>query len=272
MSQELIDRYDISILPLHILLEDAEYEDGVGITPDEIYSWSDAHDQTPKTSAPSLESTVRLMKPYIDAGDELVCFCISESMSSSGNIMRLAAGELGARDRVTVINSKNLSNGIGLLIIEAAIMAGEGRSVSEIKEKVEELKPLVRTSFVVDTMTYLHRGGRCSAVVALAGSALKLHPEIVLIDGEMRVGKKYRGKMDKVILHYVKDLEEEFLRARKDRVFITHSGCDDDLIAQIKDYLEGLARFDEILICRAGGVISSHCGPGTLGVIFLSDR
>jgi DegV family protein with EDD domain len=272
LSQELINRYDITILPLHILLEDVEYEDGVGITPDEIYSWSDVHDQTPKTSAPSIESAMKVMEPFVNAGDELICFCVSESMSTSGNIMRLAADELDAEDRVTVINSKNLSTGVGLLIIEAAIMAREGKTVSQIKETLDQLTPLVRSSFVVDTMTYLRRGGRCSAVVALAGSALKLHPEIVVKDGAMQVGKKYRGKLDKVIVHYAKDLEEELKKARKDRVFITHSGCSEEVVAQVRNYLESLSVFDEILITRAGCVVSSHCGPGTLGVLFMAGN
>jgi DegV family protein with EDD domain len=272
LSQELINRYGIAILPLHILLEDKEYEDGVGITPDEIYTWSDAHDQSPKTSAPSIESAMKVMEPFVSAGDELICFSIAESFSTSANIMRLAAEELEAEDQVTVINSRNLSTGIGLLVIEAAIMAQDGKTVSQIKERIDQLIPLVRSSFVVDTMTYLRRGGRCSAVTALAGSALRIHPEIVVTDGVMHVGRKYRGKMDKVILHYAKDLEEELHKARKDRVFLTHSGCDDEVVAQVRDYLLNLGVFDEVLITRAGGVISSHCGPGTLGVLFIAGE
>ncbi len=271
LSRDLTQKYDIKILPLHILLEDEEYEDGSGITPDMIYEWSDAHEQTPKTSAPSIDKAVEIMKPVLDAGDEIICFSISDSMSTSGNIMRLAAAELDAEDRVTVINSANLSSGIGLLVLEAAIMAKEGKGLDEICGRIEDLKPLVRTSFVVDTMVYLRRGGRCSTIAAFAGSALKLHPEIVVSEGAMHVGKKYRGKMDKVIERYVKDLEEDLLKAKTDRVFITHSGCDQKIIEDVRTYLEQLDLFDEVLVCRAGGVISSHCGPGTLGVIFL-DR
>lgn len=272
LSQELIRRYGIAILPLHVLLADGEYEDGVGITPDDIYSWSDAHDETPKTSAPSIDSAIKVMKPYLDAGDDLICFCISESLSTSGNIMRLAAEELDAEDRITVVNSKNLSTGVGLLVIEASIMAAEGKTVSQIIEKIDRLIPMVRSSFVVDTMTYLRRGGRCGSVTALAGSALKLHPEIVVTDGSLHVGKKYRGKMDKVIGHYVEDLKEELVKARKDRIFITHSGCDDEVVSQVRQHLEGLSVFDEILVTRAGSVISCHCGPGTLGVLFIAGE
>ena len=271
LSQELLTKYDISILPLHVLLGEEEYLDGRTITPDQIYSWSDAHKTTPKTSAPSLVEAMELMKPYVEEKREIVCFSISDEMSTSGNVMRLAAEELDAAQLVTVINSANLSTGIGLLVIEAAIMAGNGATGKEIAEKMEELKPLVRASFVVDTLTYLHRGGRCSGVAALAGSALKLHPKIVVENGKMAPQKKYRGKIDRVILDYVHDLEQDLKSAKKDRVFITHSGCDKEVVEAVRSYLEGLQVFDEILETRAGGVISSHCGPGTLGVLFIAQ-
>lgn len=269
LSKELVQRYDIDILPLHILLGDKEYEDGV-ITPDEIFAWSDDNKTTPKTSAPAITEAVELMKPYVEEGRELVCFSISESMSTSGNVMRLAAGELDADELVTVIDSANLSTGIGLLVIEAAIMADKGCSASEIKARMEELKPYVRASFVVDTLTYLYRGGRCSAVAAMAGSVLKLHPRIVVENGAMDAAKKYRGKLSSVIMSYTKDMEEQLKNARPDRVFITHSGCDRQIVDNVREYLESLGIFDEILETRAGGVISSHCGPGTLGVLFIA--
>ena len=203
LSKELVQRYDIDILPLHILLGDKEYEDGV-ITPDEIFAWSDDNKTTPKTSAPAITEAVELMKPYVEEGREIVCFSISESMSTSGNVMRLAAGELDADELVTVIDSANLSTGIGLLVIEAAIMADKGCNASEIKARMEKLKPYVRASFVVDTLTYLYRGGRCSAVAAMAGSVLKLHPRIVVENGAMDAAKKYRGKLSSVIMSYTK--------------------------------------------------------------------
>lgn len=270
LSEELVKRYDISILPLHILLGGEEYEDGFGITPEEIFRWSDANKTTPKTSAPSMERAVEMLKPHVMEGREVVCFSISESMSTSGNVMRLAAEELGAEKLVTVIDSANLSTGIGLLVIEAAVMAGEGKNAAEIAARIEELKPLVRASFVVDTLTYLHRGGRCSGMAAFAGSALKLHPRIAVEDGAMHPGKKYRGKIDKVILSYVQDMENELRQAKTDRVFITHSGCARETVEQVRNYLDGLHVFEEILETRAGGVISSHCGPGTLGVLFIA--
>ena len=139
-------------------------------------------------------------------------------------------------------------------------------------EKIEELKPLVSASFVVDTLTYLHRGGRCSSVEALAGGMLKLHPKIVVENGKMSANKKYRGKMGSIILSYAKDMEEDLKNAKKDRVFITHSGCDESIINEVRSYLESLNVFNEILVTRAGSVISSHCGPGTLGVLFIQGK
>ena len=199
----------------------------------------------------------------------MVCFSISDEMSASGSVMRLAAGELEAEDLIHVVNSANLSTGIGLLVVEAAIMAREGADGETIVRRMEELKPLVRASFVVDTLVYLHRGGRCSGLAALAGGALKLHPRILVEDGKMKPGKKYRGNINKVIMSYATDMEEDLKRAKKDRVFITHSACDTAVVEEVRQYLKSLNHFDEILETMAGGVVSSHCGPGTLGVLFI---
>lgn len=271
LSPELIAKYDIDILPLHILLGEDEYEDGKNITPEQIYSWSDENKTTPKTSAPALTDAIELFKQYIDEGREIVCFSISSSMSTSGNVMRIAAEELEAENRITVIDSANLSTGIGLLVIEAAIMAQNNHTVEEIVSAIEALKPNVRASFVVDTLTYLYRCGRCNAVSAMAGGVLKLHPKIVVENGAMNASKKYRGKINSVIMTYVKDMEDDLKAARPNRVFITHSGCDRAIVEEVHSYLENLGVFSEILETRAGGVISSHCGPGTLGVLFIQS-
>lgn len=270
LSPELIAKYDIDILPLHILLGEDEYEDGRNITPQQIYDWSDTHKTTPKTSAPSLAEAIELFRPYVNEKREIICFSISGSMSTSGNVMRLAAEELEASDLVTVIDSANLSTGIGLLVIEAAIMAEKGQPAAEIAATIESLKPNVRASFVVDTLTYLYRGGRCNAVSAMAGGVLRLHPKIVVENGAMDASKKYRGKINSVIMSYVKDMEDDLKSAKPERVFITHSGCDRTTVDAVRSYLEGLGIFHEILETRAGGVVSSHCGPGTLGVLFIA--
>lgn len=272
LSRELLEKYKVRTVPLHILLGEEEYEDGVSLTPEEIYRWADANKTTPKTSAPSVSAVVDVFAPVLSEGKDIVCFSISESMSTSANIMRLAARQLKAENRVHVIDSANLSTGIGLLVLEAAQMALEGKTAESIVDAVEKLKPLVRASFVVDTLTYLHRGGRCNGLEAMAGSMLRLHPKIVVTDGRMSSSKKYRGKIDKVIMAYVQDMQQQLLQARKKRVFITHSGCPEETIARVKAYLESLRYFEEILITRAGGVISSHCGPGTLGVLFIAKE
>lgn len=269
LSKDLVEKYNITIIPLHILLGEEEYLDGVNISPKDIYEWSDLHKTTPKTSAVSMERAMDALKPFVDAGDEVVCLSIASGMSTSGNVMRLAVEELDAEEQIKIVDSANLSTGIGLLVIEAARMAKEGATAQAIVDCLEELKPLVRASFVVDTLVYLYRGGRCSGLAAMAGSALKLHPRIGVENGKMSPGKKYRGSMNKVIMSYVMDMEKELKAAKKDRVFITHSGCAEETVEQVRTYLQSLGHFDEILETVAGGVISSHCGPGTLGVLFI---
>ncbi len=271
LSPDLVERYNIHILPLHIHLGEQEYCDGLTITPDEIYAWADEHRATPKTSAIGLEDTMEAFRPFLENDGEIIAFSISSKMSSSHNVVRLAAEKLGADQRVHSIDSQNLSTGISLQVIEAAEMVAAGRSAAEIVTAIDAIRPLVRASFVVDTLTYLHRGGRCSGIAALAGMTLRLHPQITVSDGKMLAGKKYRGPIDRVIMLYAKDLEKSLLSAKEDRVFITHSGCTEQTVAAVKAYLESLNHFKEILITRAGCVISSHCGPATLGILFISN-
>ena len=272
LSAELIARYDIDVIPLHIVLGEEDFEDGRGISPDEIYQWSDMHRQSPKTAACSLADAMAALEPYVSAGREVIVFSISSSMSSTYSVLCMAAEQLDASHLVTVIDSKNLSTGVGLQVIEAAEMAAQGKSAGEITEHIKAIRPLVRASFVVDTLTYLHRGGRCSGLAAMMGGALRLHPRIAVAEGKMSPGKKFRGKMDRVILSYAQDMEAELRTARPGRVFITHSGCPEETIAPVREWLESLGRFEEIHVTRAGGVISSHCGPGTLGVLFIAGE
>ena len=272
LTQELIAKNNIDIIPLHILLGDKEYEDGKSITPDEIYAWSDENKTTPKTSAAGIEQVMDAYRPYVENGDEIIIFSIASGMSTTYNVMRMAAVELEAEDKVHVVDSANLSTGVGLLVLEAADMVKEGKTAAEIVARIEEIKPLVRASFVVDTLTYLHRGGRCSGVAALAGSVLKLHPVIVVENGAMKPTEKLRGKIGKVIMDYAKSMEADIKNAKPTRIFITHSGCDQTILDEVHKYLADMNRFDEILTTRAGGVISSHCGPGTLGVLFIAGE
>ena len=201
---------------------------GKNITPDQIYTWSDANKTTPKTSAPALADAMELFRPYAEAGREIVCFSISETIWETVRLF--------------------------FAIIAASITR----------------RPIPVERFVVDTLTYLYRGGRCNAVAAMAGGILKLHPRIVVENGAMNASKKYRGKINSVIMDYVKDMEKDLKNARPERVFITHSGCKQETVEKVRAYLEELGVFDEILETRAGGVISSHCGPGTLGVLYIA--
>ncbi len=271
LTAELLERYQITIIPLHVLLGEEEFLDGKNISPDEIYKWADQNKSTPKTSAVSMEDAAECFRELLKTYEGLVVFSISGSMSTTNNVFRLAADEIGASDRVRVIDSANLSTGVGHLVVEAAELAQSGAGLDEIEKQIVAYRPLVRASFVIDTLVYLYRGGRCSGMAALAGGVLKLHPKIVVKNGAMQVDKKYRGKLAPVTLSYAKDMEEELLHAKKDRVFITHSGTDPEIVEEVRSYLKSLNHFDEIIETRAGSVISSHCGPGTLGVLFIAE-
>lgn len=267
LTKELQEKYEVSIIPLCIVMGDKSYLDGVETTPDEIFAWADENKTTPKTSAVSAGEVERVLSPFMEAGDDIIFFGISGEMSTTCNVVRLMAEEKDY-DRMFVIDSRNLSTGIGLQVIKASEMAKAGKSAEEIVEEITGAQDRVRASFVVDTLTYLARGGRCTAVTALLANTLKLHPEIVVKDGAMGVSRKYRGSLETALMKYASDLKAELLQAEPARVFITHSGCDVQIVDKIRVFLEELNYFDEILETRAGGVISSHCGPGTLGILY----
>ena len=269
LSKELLEKYNIDVIPLYIHLGDKEYKDGEEIGIQDAFKWSDENKTTPKTAACSVDDVVKAVEPYKESGDDVIIFTISGEMSSTLQVMRMAAEEMEYEDHVFVIDSRNLSTGIGLLIMEAAVMAEDGKSAEEIVAKVNEYIPKSRASFVIDTLVYLARGGRCSAVAALVGGMLNIKPKIVVKDGTMGVDKKYRGPYKKVILQYAKDLEPQMLNAKKDRVFVTHTPCDDGIVESVVDYVKSLNYFDDVIVTEAGTTIGSHCGPNTLGVLFI---
>lgn len=269
LSAELIEKYGISIIPLNIVMDDVSYLDGVETSPDQIYEWADAKRTTPKTASPGPEAAIQFLHPAAEAGEEVCFLGISEQMSATCQVMRLAADELEYSEHVRIVDSMNLSTGIGLQVLYAAELAEEGITLDALEEKLKEYRTRVRASFVVDTLTYLQRGGRCSAVTALLGNTLKLKPRIEVADGKMGVSKKYRGNREKTVLAYVKDMEAALLKAEPKRVFITHSGINQEIIDAVKSYLTSLKHFEAIYVTRAGGVVSSHCGAGTLGVLFV---
>ena len=269
LSPELLEQHHIAVIPLCIVMDDKSYYDKEEIFPEEIYKWADANRTTPKTSAPSYERALETLKPFMDAGDDIIYIGISEQMSTTCNVIRLI-GEDQNYDKLHVIDSMNLSTGIGLQLLYAAELIADGKTAEEIVERVEQRRGKVRASFVVDTLTYLARGGRCSSVTALLGNTLKLKPQIIVQKGAMSVYKKFRGKQSAVILKYAKELEEALLHADPTCVFVTHSGCEEAVVQEVVSYLEGLDYFGKVYVTTAGGVISSHCGPGTLGVLFYA--
>lgn len=267
LSDELLEKYDITVIPLYIQLDDKSYLDKLEITPDRIYEWSDKNGKTPKTAAPGMDVVQGILEKFNKEDTDLIYFGISEDMSTTCNVIRLVAEDMGY-DNMYVIDSMNLSTGIGLQVLRAAELAALGWQAKDIVEHMEGLREKVRASFVIDTLTYLYRGGRCNAMTALVAGALKLKPQISVINGKMDVTKKFRGNISVVIKKYVAELEEDLKKADETRVFITHSGCSDEIVKQVYDYLEGLHHFKEIQVTLAGSVISSHCGPNTLGVLF----
>ncbi len=271
LSKDLIEKHDISVMPLCIVMGDQSYYDGVEVTPKDIFAWADENKTTPKTAAVSFEMVEKVLGPMMDAGDDIIFFGISSQMSTTNNVVRLY-GEEREYSRLFVVDSMNLSTGIGLQILRAAEMAEEGKTAEEIVAAIEGARHLVRASFVVDTLTYLARGGRCTAVTALVANALKLHPMIIVKDGAMGVGPKYRGNMNMALSKYVQELMPEILKADSKRVFITHSSVAPEIAARVRETLESLNYFDEIIETIASGVISSHCGPGTLGILFYATE
>lgn len=273
LGEELCKRYSVTIIPLCIIMGDKSYYDGEGLGQKEIFKWADENKTTPKTAAITAERLEEEVAPVLDAGDDVILFTISSGMSSTFNLASIYSEDNG-KGHMHVIDSANLSTGIGLLVIKAAEMAAEGKSADEIVKEVEALIPQVRASFVIDTLTYLSRGGRCSSVTALLAGTLKLHPEIVVKDGAMGVNKKYRGSLGNAVMKYATDLEEALLDADHDRVFITHTVRDSEraIVDEVRKYLESLGVFKEILETKAGGVISSHCGPGTLGILYIKNN
>lgn len=266
LSPELIERYGIKILPLRVMLGEKEFFDGVDIDPEMIYSHYENKGELPKTAAVNISEFSSFYKGFVDEGYSLVMFTISASMSSTFNNARLASEDF---DDVYAVDTKNLSTGGGLLVLAACEMAENGMSASEIAAACEELAANVDASFVVDDLEFLHKGGRCSAVERIGASMLQLKPCIVVKHGSMGVGKKYRGKFMDVLKKYIADRIGDASNIDTKRIFVTHAGCDAEIVKACVDEVNNLSKFDEVLITRAGCTISSHCGRNTLGVLFI---
>ena len=266
LSPELKERYNIQIIPLGVTLGYKTYFDGVNITPDDIYAHHAKTGELPKTAAANLGDCIDFFKKFADEGKSVIHFSISAEMSSTYNNARMAAEEF---ENVYVIDTRNLSTGGGLLVVAAAEMAQSGMEAPKIVEEIQKLVPCVDASFVIDSLEYLYKGGRCSALAMLGANLLKLKPCIEVKNGSMGVGKKYRGKFSDVLLTYAKERIGDHSDIDLDRVFVTHAGCEQEIIESVVKEVKALAPFKEVFLTRAGCTISSHCGANTLGVLFI---
>ncbi len=266
LSPELIEKYGIKILPLRVTLGENEYSDGVDINPDVIYAHYEKNGELPKTAAVNISEFAAFYEKYVEQGYSIVIFTISSSMSSTFNNARLAAEDF---DDVYAVDTKNLSTGGGLLVLAACEMAQKGMSACEISTECERLAKKVDASFIIDNLEFLHKGGRCSAIERLGASVLQLKPCIVVKDGAMGVGKKYRGKFAIELHKYIADRIGDASDIDTRRIFVTHAGCDQSVVEACVEQVKAYGAFDEVLITRAGCTVSSHCGRNTLGVLFI---
>ena len=266
---ELVAKHNIGILPLQVNLDASAYFDGVDITPEDIFKFVAETKMLPKTSAPSIADYQEFFKKQLETYDEVIHFNISAKSSGSHNMAKQAAEEFCGK--VRVIDSMALSSGQGLLVMKAVDMLAQGKSADEFEETVLALREKVNTSFVPDSLDYLHKGGRVSGMVKMAANLLKIHPLIYMEKGQLVPGKKYRGKMSFLIKQYVEDLKQQYPNYDKTRCFITHSSADQELVDAAKEKVKELFDFDEIVETVAGSIITSHCGRNTLGVLFIYE-
>ena len=266
LSPELIEKYNINILPLGVTLGDKTYTDGVDINPDMIYENYEKNGTLPKTSAVNIAQYEEFFEEKTKEGYSIVFFTISAEMSSTFSNARLVAEDY---DNVYAVDTRNLSTGGGLLVLTAAQLAEEGKSAKEIADICSSLAQNVDASFVIDSLEFLHKGGRCSAVAKVGAAVLGLKPCISVKDGKMGVGKKYRGKFGVVLTQYIADRIGDASDIYTDKIFVTHAGCDPEIINACVDKVKELVPNGNVMITRAGCTVSSHCGRNTLGILFI---
>lgn len=266
LNKELIDRYDIKIIPLGVNLGDKNYTDGVDIDPDMIYEHYEKTKQLPKTAAVNVATVTDFLRKWTDEGYSVVLFTISSEMSSTYNNARLASLDF---ENAYVVDTRNLSTGGGLLVLKAAKMAEEGADAESIAKECSVLTAKVDASFIIDSLEFLHKGGRCSSLEAIGANLLQIKPCIVVKGGKMGVGRKYRGKFGFVLQKYIADQLADADTIDTDTVFVTHAGCDKEIVDMCAEAVRSALPFKDVHITRAGCTISSHCGRNTLGVLFL---
>ena len=268
LSRELVEKHGIGITPLYIVMGEESLKDGLECTPADIFAAVERTGQLCSTAAVSMADYMDFFGEKLKEYDEIVHFTISSEMSACYQNACLAAEEFAGR--VFVVDSRNLSTGIGHLVLCAAELAAEGEGGAEIKAAVDEKKAKLNVSFVLETLNYIHKGGRCSAVAALGANLLGLRPCIEVRDGKMGVGKKYRGNLKKALSAYVRDRLADTETLDLSRIFVTHSAADDGIAQEVAALVKELAPFEEVLITTAGSTISNHCGPNCLGILYYN--
>ncbi len=269
LGAELAERFGIVIIPLHVVFPEGDFRDGIDIKPEKIFEIKEAGGVLPKTSAVNMQEYLDYFAPYLEEGYEIIHVNLGSGLSSCYQNCLMAAEENG---HIHPVDSGSLSTGSGLMVLEIADRVRAGQSVEEILAAVPEIRENCRASFVIDTLEYLYKGGRCSALAMFGANVLNLKPEIEVntADGSMSVGKKYRGPLEKALAVYVRDK----LQGRSDictkRIFITHSSMDAKYAKLVRAEIAKYMKFDEVLETDAGCTISSHCGPGTLGILFMT--
>ncbi|MCQ2407070.1 MAG: DegV family protein [Oscillospiraceae bacterium] len=270
LSESLIARFQLTVLPLYVRLGSHEYRDGADIHSNDIFRFVAANGTLPKTAAVSVDDFAdcfaKIMKSDPDA--EIICITISAKFSACYQNACIAADE---NERITVIDSMNLSTGFGHVVLTAAELAADGISRTEIAQRLrDEIIPKIDATFIINQLDYLHKGGRCSGVAALGANLLRLKPCITVTNGEMSVLKKYRGSFLQCVRNYAADRLAEPDSIRKHRIFITHTSPP-EAVEEAANAIRNAASFEDIIETQAGCTISSHCGPNTLGILFIRE-
>ena len=265
-SADLISRYNFQVIPLTIRLGEDSFYDGDHFTPDDMYARYHADGTLPQTASPSIEEFQNFFERFTSEGYAVIHMDISAELSNTYNAARLAAEDM---EDVYVIDTRLLSTGIALLAIEAAECRDQGMDAASIADHIEALKEKVSTSFVLDTLEFMWKGGRCSGVTAFGANLLKIKPCLEMHGGKLEVTKKYRGKIESVYKKYITDMLTG-KKIRPGHVFLTDSG---EIAPKVLDELEALIRqlsgCENVHRTKAGCTVSSHCGPKTMGVLFI---
>lgn len=266
LTPELIEKYDVKIVPFTVILGDKSGYDGE-ITSDEIISFVNEHKILPKTSAVNEEQYTEHFSKILGEYDAVVHFSLSSELSAAyGNAVKAAA----KFKNVFVADSRTLSTGIALLVIYAKKLIDKGLSPQEVYEKACRRIPYVQASFELKRVDYLYKGGRCSALALLGANLFKIRPQIILKEGRMIAGKKYRGNFEHVVKCYVKDILEQFNNPDKEEVFLTYTTANPRTLAEVREILKERG-FKNINVTRAGATITSHCGEDCLGILYIND-